>query len=92
VAVDRVQSEPLSVQFPLTGNKTEKFSAFVPNSPQANPLSHWICEAYGSVVRFGPSGNRELIDRLSGNDHSLMGAICQIPGDRCSFRPSSFHN
>jgi hypothetical protein len=26
--VDRVQSEPLSGQFPLTGNKTEKYSIF----------------------------------------------------------------
>jgi hypothetical protein len=25
MGVDRVQSEPLSVQFPLTGNNTEKF-------------------------------------------------------------------
>jgi hypothetical protein len=28
VAVDRVQSEPLSGQFPLTGNKTEKIPGF----------------------------------------------------------------
>ena len=30
VAVDRVQGEPLSGQFPLTGNNTEKFSAVAP--------------------------------------------------------------
>jgi hypothetical protein len=42
VAVDRVQSEPLSGQFPLTGNKTEKFWAFAPKSPPISPLSRWI--------------------------------------------------
>jgi hypothetical protein len=31
---DRVQSEPLSGEFPLTGNKTEKFRAFVSKPPQ----------------------------------------------------------
>jgi hypothetical protein len=30
MAVDRVQSEPLSGKFPLTGNNTEKFTAFAP--------------------------------------------------------------
>jgi hypothetical protein len=30
MAVDRVQSEPLSSEFPLTGNNTEKFTAFAP--------------------------------------------------------------
>jgi hypothetical protein len=39
VAVDRVQSEPLSGEFPLTGNKTEKLWAFASKSPQENPLS-----------------------------------------------------
>jgi hypothetical protein len=34
MAVDRVQGEPLSGQFPLTGNKTEKFWDFVSKSPQ----------------------------------------------------------
>ena len=66
MAVDRVQGEPLSGQFPLTGNKTEKFAAFVPQLPQANPLSHWIYEAYGSVVRFGALWNRELSSRDQG--------------------------
>jgi hypothetical protein len=36
VAVDGVRSEPLSGEFPLTGNKTEKFSAFAPKSPREN--------------------------------------------------------
>jgi hypothetical protein len=31
LAVNRVHGEPLSRQFPLTGNKTEKFSAFAPS-------------------------------------------------------------
>jgi hypothetical protein len=61
MAVDRVQSEPLSGPFPLTGNNTEKFTAFSPWSPLPNALSHWICEAYGSVVRFGGPWNRELL-------------------------------
>jgi hypothetical protein len=39
MAVDRVQSEPLSVQFPLTGNKTEKSYDFASKSPQKSPLS-----------------------------------------------------
>jgi hypothetical protein len=34
VAVDRVRSEPLSGKFPLTGNKTEKFGAFVSKPSQ----------------------------------------------------------
>ena len=59
MAVDRVQSEPLSGEFPLTGNETEKFSAFAPKSPHGNPLSHWIKETYGSLVRSG-TGNYRL--------------------------------
>jgi hypothetical protein len=30
MAVDGVQSEPLSGEFPLTGNNTEKYSALAP--------------------------------------------------------------
>jgi hypothetical protein len=66
MAVDRVQGEPLSGQLPLTGNKTEKFSAFVPWLLQADPLSHQICEAYGGVVRFGAVWNRELLISYQG--------------------------
>ena len=66
VAVDRVQSEPLSGQFPLTGNKREKFSAFAPKLPQGNPLSHWIYDTYGSPVRFRPLRNRELLISYQG--------------------------
>jgi hypothetical protein len=66
MAVDGVQSEPLSGEFPLTGNKTEKFSAFAPKSPQENPLSHWIYNTYGSLVRSGPVRNRELLISYQG--------------------------
>jgi hypothetical protein len=62
MAVGRVQSEPLSSEFPLTGNKTEKFSAFAPQSPQANPLSHRIYEAYAAFVRFGSPQEQGTID------------------------------
>jgi hypothetical protein len=62
MAVDRVHSEPLSDQFPLTGNNTEKFTALASWPPQPNPLSRWICEAYGSVVRFGGAQEQGIID------------------------------
>jgi hypothetical protein len=39
LVVDRVSSEPLSGEFPLTGNKTEKFWAFVSKHPQEDLLS-----------------------------------------------------
>jgi hypothetical protein len=66
VAVDRVQSEPLSGQFPLTGNKTEKFSAVAPKSPAGKQLSCWIYDGYGSLVRSGLVRNRELLIRYQG--------------------------
>jgi hypothetical protein len=56
MAVDGVQSELLSGQFPLTGNKTEKISAFAPEPPQRNPPSHGIYDTYDSLFRFGSSG------------------------------------
>jgi hypothetical protein len=59
MAVDRIQSEPLSGEFPLTGNKTEKFRAVVSKPPQETPLSRWIFDTYGSLVRFRPARNRE---------------------------------
>jgi hypothetical protein len=61
VAVDRVQSEPLSGEFPLTGNKTEKMSAFALTSQQKDPLSRSIYKTYGSLVPFGHVWNRELL-------------------------------
>jgi hypothetical protein len=61
VAVDRVQSEPLSGQFPLTGNITEKFWGFHVEAAAGNPLSHWMFDTYGSLVRFRPARNRELL-------------------------------
>jgi hypothetical protein len=66
VAVDGVQSEPLSVQFPLTGNKTEKFCDFVSKSPQENPISHLLSKTYGSLARSGPVRNRELLISYQG--------------------------
>jgi hypothetical protein len=59
--VDRVQSEPLSGEFPLTGNKTEKMSAFALTSQQKDPLSRSIYKTYGSLVPFGHVWNRELL-------------------------------
>jgi hypothetical protein len=77
MAEDRVQSEPLSSQFPLTGNKTEKFSAFAQKSPQASPLSRWICALMAVLSDVGLLEQGIIIDQLSGNDHSLMGYIGQ---------------
>jgi hypothetical protein len=61
VAVDRVRSEPLSGQFSLTGNNTEKFRLFAPSMPPANPSIPQDREAYGILVRFGELWNRELL-------------------------------
>jgi hypothetical protein len=66
MAVDRVQSEPLSGEFPLTGNKTEKFLDFVSKSPQENPLFHLISKTYGSLARSRPVRNRELLISYQG--------------------------
>jgi hypothetical protein len=66
VAVDRVQSEPLSVQFPLTGNKTENFCDFASKWPQKNPLSRLISKTYASLARSGPVRNRELLISYQG--------------------------
>jgi hypothetical protein len=64
--VDRVQSEPLSSQFPLTGNKTEKFAVFHAEVAGGKSLCHRICEAYGSSVQFGALWNRELLISYQG--------------------------
>jgi hypothetical protein len=66
VAVGKVQSEPLSGEFPLTGNKAEKFRAFVLKPPQETPLSRWIFDTYGSLVRLRPARNRELLTSYQG--------------------------
>jgi hypothetical protein len=49
MAVDRVQSEPLSGEIQLTADKTEKISAFPLRWWHGDSLSHWI-ETYGSLV------------------------------------------
>jgi hypothetical protein len=66
MAVDRVQSEPLSGQFPLTGNKTEKISGFRVEAAVRSSLSHWIFKTYGRLVRPGPVRNRELLISYQG--------------------------
>jgi hypothetical protein len=66
MAVDGVESEPLSGEFPLTGNKTEKFWAFELKPTQENPLSHWISKTYVRLVRSGHVWNRELLISFQG--------------------------
>jgi hypothetical protein len=81
MAVDRVQSEPLSGPFPLTGNNTEKFYGFlamVAIAKSSIPLDMrglWQrCPIWGSL-------EQGIIGRLSGNDHSLIGCKANVPSD-----------
>ena len=67
MAVDRVQSEPISGQFPLTGNRTEKFSAFAPNVAGGKPaIPLDIRQLWRSGPIRPPFRNRELLISYQG--------------------------
>jgi hypothetical protein len=72
MAVDTVQSEPLSGEFPLTGNLTEKFRPLHRNRRQVNLVSRWIYDSYHDLDQAGALRKQGIIDRTSDNIHSLM--------------------
>jgi hypothetical protein len=72
VAVDRVYGEPLSGQFPLARNNTEKFRPLFGESPPDEFSIALDQPGCSSFARSGCLSEQGIVDQLSGNVHSLM--------------------